>query len=75
LDSYINAKELAKGDFDLAMKMAEGSYGAYSKDRAEQQQIASEQRQMQAQKDLVQYKSDFEKQQAEQALQDPATQI
>jgi hypothetical protein len=23
LDSYINAKELVKGDFDLAMKMAE----------------------------------------------------
>lgn len=59
----------------MAMKMAEGSYGAFTLDRAEQQQIASEQRQMQAQKDLLQYKSDFEKQQAEMALQDPATQI
>jgi hypothetical protein len=75
LDSYINAKELAKGDFDMAMKMAEGSYGAYEKDRAEQNQIANEQRQIQAQKDMIQYKSDFEKKQAEQALNDPATAI
>jgi hypothetical protein len=75
LDSYINAKELAKGDFDLAMKMAEGHYSATSKDIAEQQQIASEQRQVQAQKDMFQYKSDFEKQQAQEALNDPATAI
>jgi hypothetical protein len=75
LDSYINAKELAKGDFDLAMKMAEGHYSATSKDIAEQQQIASEQRQTQAQKDMFQYKSDFEKQQAQEALNDPQTQI
>jgi hypothetical protein len=75
LDSYINAKELAKGDFDLAMKMAEGHYNATSKDIAEQQQIAGEQRQVQAQKDMLQYKSDFEKQQAQEALNDPQTQI
>ena len=75
LDSYINAKELAKGDFDLAMKMAEGSYGAFTRDRAEQQQIASEQRQVQAQKDMMQYKSDFERQQAQEALNDPYTAI
>ena len=51
LDSYISAKELAKGDFDLAMKMADGHYNAVSKDIAvqqqEAQQIAQEQRQMQ----------------------------
>lgn len=75
LDSYINAKELAKGDFDLAMKMAEGSYEAYSKDIAEQQQIASEQRQVQAQKEMMTYQSDFEKQQAQEALNDPEKQI
>jgi len=75
LDSYINAKELAKGDFDLAMKMAEGSYGAFTLDRAEQVAIEKEKRDLQFQKDLLQYKSDFEKQQAEQALNDPETQI
>ena len=75
LDSYINAKELAKGDFDLAMKMAEGSYEAYSKDLANQAVIDKEARDLQTQKDLLQYKSDFEKKQAQEALNDPATQI
>ncbi len=75
LDSYINAKELAKGDFDMAMKMAEGSYGAYTKDREEQQQIAQEERAVQRSKDALQYEADFNKKQAEAALQDPATQI
>lgn len=75
LDSYISAKELAKGDFDLAMKMATGHYEATSKDIAEQDQIAAEQRQVQAQKDMLQYKTDFEKKQAELALADPQTQI
>lgn len=75
LDSYINAKELAKGDFDLAMKMAEGSYDAYSKDLANQAVIDKEARDLQAKKDLIQYKSDFEKKQAQEALNDPATQI
>ena len=75
LDSYINAKELAKGDFDMAMKMAEGSYGAYTKDREEQQKIAQEQRAIQAQKDMMQYGADFVKKQAEAALNDPATAI
>jgi len=49
LDSYINAQTIAKGDFDMAMKMAEGSYGAYRDDRAEQNQIAQEQRQEKSQ--------------------------
>ena len=51
LDSLVSAKELAKGDFDLAMKMADGHYNAVSKDIAvqqqEAQQIAQEKRQMQ----------------------------
>lgn len=75
LDSYINAKELAKGDFDMAMKMAEGSYGAYTKDREEQQKIAQEERAVQRSKDALQYQSDFNKKQAEAALQDPAIAI
>lgn len=75
LDSYINAQTIAKGDFDMAMKMAEGSYGAYEKDRAEYNQIEREQRQVQAQKDMIQYEADFTKKQAEAALADPQTQI
>lgn len=50
LDSYINDRQDAKGNFDLAMKMADGHYNAVSKDIAvqqqEAQQIAQEQRQM-----------------------------
>lgn len=75
LDSYISSKELAKGDFDLAMKMADGHYNAVSKDIAEQDQIEKEQRAIQAQKNMIQYEADFVKKQAEAALQDPATQI
>lgn len=45
LDSYIDTQTTAKGDFDLAMKMAEGHYGAVSKDIAEANQIAQEKRQ------------------------------
>jgi hypothetical protein len=48
---------------------------ANAKDIAEQQQIASEERQIQAQKDMLQYKSDFEQQQAQEALKDPYTAI
>lgn len=75
LDSYISAKELAKGDFDLAMKMADGHYNAVSKDIAEQDQIEKEQRAIQAQKDMIQYEADFVKKQAEAALNDPAIAI
>ena len=75
LDSYINAQTIAKGDFDMAMKMAEGSYGAYREDRAEQNQIAIENRKVQAEKDMMTYKSKQEKLAAEAALNDPATAI
>jgi hypothetical protein len=47
----------------------------YKAEQAKQAEIAKEQRSMQAQKDLIQYKSDFEKKQAQEALNDPATQI
>lgn len=75
LDSYINAKELAKGDFDMAMKMAEGSYGAYTKDREEQQQIAQEQRQMQNTLALWQAQFDQKIAQQTQTMNDPTTAI
>ncbi len=75
LDSYINAKELAKGDFDMAMKMAEGSYGAYTKDREEQQKIAQEQRQMQNALDLSQAQFDQKLAQQAQLTNDPTTAI
>jgi len=44
IDSLVNAKTLAQGDFDLAMKMAEWQYGAVSKDIANQEAIAKEAR-------------------------------
>ena len=47
----------------------------YESRRAEQNQIAIENRKVQADKDMLQYKSDFEKKQAQEALNDPATQI
>jgi hypothetical protein len=75
LDSYINAKELAKGDFDLAMKMAEGHYTATSKDIAEQQQIAQEERQIKNQIDLGQAQFDQKLAQQNQMMNDPATAI
>ena len=75
LDSYINAQTIAKGDFDMAMKMAEGSYGAYKDDRVEQNQIAMEKRRVQAEKDMMTYKTEQEKLAAEAALKDPQTQI
>ena len=46
LDSLVDAKTLAQGDFDLAMKMAEGNYEAYTKDLANANEIAKEQRAM-----------------------------
>jgi hypothetical protein len=77
---------LAKGEMDSAIwtltelksqsaSLFETNMKLYESRRAEQNQIASEQRQMQAQKYLIQYNSEFEKQQAQQALNDPATQI
>ena len=68
LDSYISAKELAKGDLDLAMKMADGHYQATSKDIAEKQKLQFE-------KDKLQAEADFNKKQAEAALSDPAIAI
>ncbi len=47
----------------------------YKDQQAQSRQIASEQRQVQAQKDMMQYQSDFESKQAQQALSDPATAI
>lgn len=68
LDSYINAKELAKGDFDLAMKMAEGHYTATAADIAQTNILKNKQAELQM-------TADFQKKQAEQALNDPATAI
>lgn len=59
LDSYINAKELAKGDFDMAMKMAEGGYEAYTRDIAVQQQIEAEQRQNQMNRENAVFQADL----------------
>jgi len=47
----------------------------YKTEQANKAEIAKEQRQLQFKKDLLQYKSDFEKQQAQEALNDPAKQI
>lgn len=44
IDSLVSAKTLASGDFDMAMKMAEGQYNAVSKDITAQQSIEKEQR-------------------------------
>jgi len=79
LDSYISAKELAKGDFDLAMKMADGHYNAVSKDIAvqqqEAQQIAQEKRQMQNTLALWQAQFDQKIAQQAQAMNDPTMAI
>lgn len=61
-------KSQASTLFETNLKLAETR-------RAEQNQIASEQRKIQAEKDIMQYEADFNKKQAEAALQDPATQI
>jgi len=47
----------------------------YKQRQSDEAQIAKEQRDMQSKKDLLQYQTDFEKKQAELALQDPATAI
>lgn len=75
LDSYINAKELAKGDFDMAMKMAEGSYEAYGKDLAQQQTIDAEQRAMKNSLALSQMEFDQKIAQQAQAMNDPTQAI
>lgn len=61
-------KSQASTLFETNLNLAE-------KRREEQNQLLAEQRKIQAEKDMLQYKSDFEKKQAEQALNDPATQI
>lgn len=61
-------KRQASTLFETNLKLAETR-------RAEQNQIASEQRKIQAQKDALQYEADFNKKQEEAALQDPATAI
>ena len=43
----------------------------YKQRQADEAQIAREQRQVQAQKDMIEYQSDFEKQQQQEALNDP----
>lgn len=68
LGTYTELKNSSTALLELNMKQ-------YEQKQADARLIAQEQRQMQSQKDLIQYKSDFEKQQAEQALNDPATQI
>ena len=68
LDSYINAQTTAKGDFDLAMKMAEWHYTATAADIAQENILKNEQAKLQM-------TADFQKKQAEQALNDPATAI
>ena len=86
IDSLVNAKDLAKGDFDLAMKMAEGEYGAIQADIKAQQDIETENRKNQAAKDLEFYKAqlwldtkqaEFDQQIAQkaQAMNDPTTAI
>ena len=47
----------------------------YEQQQADARQIAQEERAVQRSKDALQYQSDFEKQQAEAALNDPATAI
>lgn len=61
---YTELKNSSTQRLELNMKQ-------YEQKQADARQIAQEQRQMQAQKDLIQYKSDFEKQQAQEALNDP----
>lgn len=75
LDSLVDAKTLAQGDFDLAMKMAEGNYEAYTKDLANANEIAKEQRQMDNALALNQAEFDQKIAQQAQAMNDPTTAI
>lgn len=75
LDSLIDAKTLAQGDFDLAMKMAEGNYGAYQKDLEVQQGIEKEQRTMKNALSLSQAQFDQKLEQNAMMASDPTTAI
>ena len=59
----------------MAMEMAKAEYDATKEDITLQAGLAKEDRMIQAQKDALQYEADFNKKQAEAALQDPATAI
>ena len=58
-----------------ASSLFETNLKLYQDQRAEQQKIASEERAVQRSKDALQYEADFNKNHAEQALNDPATAI
>jgi len=75
LDDLINQQTSAKGNFDMAMKMAEGSYGAYSLDLQQQQEIAKEQRTMKNSLALSQMQFDQKIAQQAQAMNDPVQAI
>ena len=68
LETYTSLKETAKGDFDMAMKMADGQYDAVSKDIASANVMKNKRAELQM-------TADFEREQSAQALNDPATQI
>jgi len=54
-----------------ASSLFETNLKLYQDQQAEQQQIAREQRAVQAQKDMMQYESDFTRQQQQESLNDP----
>jgi hypothetical protein len=74
-DEYQNAMGLYTELKNSATAVLAINMEQYKAEQAKQAEIAKEQRSMQAQKDLLQYKSDFEKRQAQEALNDPAIQI
>lgn len=74
-DEYQNAMGLYTELKNSSTALLAINMELYKTEQANKAEIAKEQRQLQFKKDLLQYKSDFEKQQAEQALNDPATQI
>ena len=74
-DDLQNASGLYTELKNSSTQLLELNMKQYEQQQAEARQLASEQRQVQAQKDMLQYKTDFEKKQAEQALNDPQTQI
>ena len=75
LDSLESQRTLIEGDFDLAMKMAEGEYGAVKEDIKYQQDIEKEQRTMQNSLALSQMQFDQQIAQQAQAMNDPTTAI
>lgn len=75
LDRLINAKTLAQGNFDLAMKMAEGNYEAYTKDLANANEIAKEQRAMKNSLALSQMQFDQKIKQQAEMMNDPTQAI